>query len=453
MSPDQNCDITGELSTYISKSSSLEIPAEVILKAKHHILDTLASIVYGSRLKPGQAAIKFAAQQKGVAEALVVGTPIITSAIDAAMVNGIMAHADETDDFDPRYRIHPGASIVPSALAMSERESADGMCFLRAIVIGYEISCLIIQALGPESLANAGRSTHGIGNNFGAAAAAASILKLKPESIRYVLSYAAQQASGMRYWDRDEEHIEKGFLFGGMPARNGVTATIFAQMGFTGVKDAFTGNNNFFVCSSPEAKPELLLKYLGRQYEIMNVYIKKFPVGGPIQAALDALLLLIKKHNLKVNDVSKINVRVPSSRVVDNNNMPDINLQYLLAVTLIDGTLRSEAAHSYERVNAPEVVEVKKLVNLIDDPGLSIPGAMRQASVEIVTVDGSRFDEKVAQVRGSPQNPMTTKEVEEKALDLLIPVLGESRSYKLIKQVLNIEKVHDMRELRLLLMA
>lgn len=444
-------DITGELSSYVAKSSDIELSNEVITKAKHHILDTISSIVYGSRLKPGQLAKKFAENQRGIEEAQVIGTPIITSAINAAMVNGIMAHADETDDFDPRYRIHPGASIIPAALAMSEREAIDGISFLKGVVVGYEIECRIIQALGPDSLTKAGRSTHSIGNNFGAAVAAASILRLQADSVRYVLSYAAQQASGMLYWARDEEHIEKGFLFGGMPARNGVTAAILGQLGFTGVKDSFSGENNFFVCTSPEAKPELLLAGLGNQYEIMNVYIKKFPVGGPIQAALDALLLLIKKHRVKASDIKNISVHVPSSRVVDNRDMPDINLQYLLATVLIEGTLTTEAAHSYERMNAPEIIELKKRITLADDPSLSTPGAMRQAKVEIITIGGSKFNEHVTQVRGSPQNPMTTKEVEEKSLDLLIPVLGETRSHKLIEKIWNLEKVHNMRELRPLL--
>jgi 2-methylcitrate dehydratase PrpD len=451
MSSNYGSRVIGELSSFISTSGDINLPNNVIIATKHHILDTLVSIVYGSKLKPGLAAKNFAENQKGVEEAQVIGTPIITSAINAAMVNGIMAHADETDDFDPRYRIHPGASIVPAALAMAEREKASGMNFLKGVVAGYDIACRIIRSLGADSLTKAGRSTHSVGNVFGAAVAAASILKLEPESVRYVLSYTAQQASGTLYWARDEEHIEKGFLFGGMPARNGVTAAIFGQLGFTGVRDAFSGENNFFTCSSPDSKPELLLKGLGSQFEIMNVYIKKFPVGGPIQAAIDALLLLIKKHGIKASDVQRISVNVPSSRVVDDRDMPDINLQYLLSTVLIKGKLTIEDAHSFKRMHLPEITELKKRITLTDDPGLSTSGAMRQAKVEIVTVKGYSFSELVTQVRGSPQNPMTTEEIEDKSLDLLIPILGEMRSHELIERVMNLEQIRSMRELRLLL--
>jgi 2-methylcitrate dehydratase PrpD len=451
MSPENNSDITGELSSLISRSGDFAFPEEVLIKTKHHILDTLSSIVYGSTLKPGQVAISFAKKQKGVKEAQVISTPIITSAINAAMVNGIMAHADETDDFDPRYRIHPGASVIPAALAIAEREAADGLSFLKGVLIGYEFECRLIQALGADSMTKAGHSTHSIGNNFGAAIAASSILKLEPDLIRYLLSYTAQQASGMLYWARDEEHIEKGFLFGGMPARNAVTSAIFVQAGFTGVKDSFSGDNNLFKCLSPDAKPELLLKAFDSRCEIMNVYIKKFPVGGPIQAALDALLNLVKKHGIKAGNTKSINVRIANSRVVDNREMPDINLQYLFASVLLEGTLTANAAHSYDRMNTPEIIEQKQKISLIDDPSLSVPGAMRQAKVEIIKTDGSVFTEHVSQVRGSPQNLMTTKEVEEKSLDLLVPVLGKTRAHKLIDSIWNIEKISNMRELRPLL--
>jgi 2-methylcitrate dehydratase PrpD len=230
-----------------------------------------------------------------------------------------------------------------------------------------------------------------------------------------------------------------------------VTAAILAQSGFTGIRDSFSGDNNFFACTSPDSKPWLLLEAIGDKYEIMYVYIKKYPVGGPIQAALDALLVIVKKHGLNTRDVRQINVRIPNSRIVDNRDMPDINLQYLLASALLEGKLSIEAAHSYERMKSPEVVEVKKRITLTDAPELSVPGAMRQAIVEVITKEGLRYKKHVVQIRGSPKNPMTTQEVEEKSLELLMPVLGEKRSRELISKIWNLEQVRDMRALRPLL--
>lgn len=447
--------IIRELSSYISKSGEAGLPKEVIKKVKHHILDTLAAMVSGSRLKPGQLAKKYVKSQTGMEEAQVAGSEVITSAINAAFANGIMAHADETDDSHARSSTHPGCAIVPAALSISEREGADGMSFLKGVVAGYDIGCRVTQALGPENLRQKNLSTHSIGNNFGASVAAASILRLEENQVRYVLSYTAQQASGVTYWERDVEHVEKAFVFGGMPARNGVTAAILIQSGFTGVLDPFTGEHNFFEAFSTHPQPERLREGLGSHYEVMFTNIKKFSVGSPIQAPLDALLLIIKKYGITSKNTECIIARCSEAgvNIVDNRSMPDINLQYILAVALLDGDLTFEAAHSYERMNYPDVLEARKRITLVGDPELSTAKIKRQGIIEITTKDGSKFREHVVSVRGTAENPMTTEEVEKKCSELLKPVLGEDRTQKLIDKIWNLEEIRNVRELRPLLSA
>ncbi|MFH1381529.1 MAG: MmgE/PrpD family protein [Chloroflexota bacterium] len=439
-----------EVSAYISKSGQVELPPEVVEKAKHHILDTMAAMVSGSQLKPGRLARKYARSQAGVKEAQVIGSHTVTSAINAAFANGIMAHADETDDSHPKSYTHPGCGIVSAALSMSEREQADGMSFLKGVVAGYDIGCRMTQALGVDNLNRMHRSAHTIGPTFGAAAAAASVARLDAHQVRYVLSYTAQQTSGVKYWARDAEHVEKAFVFGGMPARNGVTAAILVQSGFTGVEDPFSGQDNFIEAFSSSPEPHLLTQGLGNYYEIMFTNIKRFPVGSPIQAPLDALLLIIKKHGIKSEDVRDIKARLPAygAKVVDNRNMPDVNLQYILAVTLLEGNLTFEAAHSYERMNDPAVLEIKKRIDLIEDPELTAAKIIRQGIVEITTRDGTLFKEHVVSVRGTVENPLMRKEVEEKSQDLMTPILGKDRALKLSEKIWNLEQVKNIRELR-----
>jgi 2-methylcitrate dehydratase PrpD len=442
-----------EVSSYVSKSGEFTLPPDVANKAKQHVLDTLASIVSGSKFKSGQLAINFARNQGGVQEAQVVGSNILTSTINAAMVNGIMAHADETDDSHEKSNTHPGCSIVPAALAIAEREQADGWRFLKGVVAGYDIGCRINQSLGVKILLASNHSTHAIGGTFGAAAAASALLRLKETQVRYVFDYAAQQASGIYYWVRDTEHIEKAFVFAGMPARNGVTGAILVHSGFTGVDDCFSGDRNFFDVFSTNSQPELLAEGLGRQFEIMFTNIKKYSVGSPIQAPLDALSLLIKKHGVKARNVQSITALLPSKRVVDNREMPDVNLQYILSVTLVDGGLTFEAAHSYQRMKDPAVLEMKERLTVVEDPQLATAESVRTGIVEIVTKDGAKLREHVTKVRGTFENPMTTEEVEAKCRELLKPVLGEDRTQKLIDKIWNLERVGNMRELRPLLSA
>ncbi len=444
-----------KVSAYISGSREAVLPAEVLTKAKHLTLDTLAAIVSGSKLEPGKLVIEYIKNEGGAEEAQVACSPIVTSAINAAMANGVMAHADETDDSHTRSRTHPGCAVVPAALAMSEREGVDGMTFLKGVVVGYDIGCRITLALGLAIGVNStrSRSSHSIGGIFGAAAAAAAVSRLNNKLVRYLLSYTAQQTSGVTTWVRDEEHIEKAFVFGGMPARNGVTAAILVQSGFTGVWDAFSGSPSFFEAFAIDSRPELLSEGLGSSYEIMFTNIKKFPVGVPIQAPLDALLLLMEKHGFTSKDVESIVARLPSdgARVVNNRDMPDVNLQHILALTLLDGALSFEAAHSYERMNDPAVLELRKRIKLVEDPELSVAKVAFQGIVEVTTKDGAKFREHVVAPSGKAENPMTTEEVEKKCRNLMAPVLGTDRTQKLIDKVWDLEHISNVRELRPLL--
>jgi len=445
-------DVISEVSAYIAGGTEAELPAEVTKKAKCHILDTLAAIVSGSHLIPGQLAMKYIKNQGGKKEAQVAASNVVTSAINAALANGMMAHADETDDSHTKTLVHAGSAIVPAALAMSEREGADGGSFLKSVVVGYDVGCRVILALGRDHLLKGAGATPGIGGCFGAASAAAALSGVKEDAIRYVLSYAVQQASGVNCWMRDMEHVLKAFVFGGMPARNGVTAATMVQSGFSGIWDSFSGEHNFFDAFSTEPNLQLLTEGLGHDFEIMFTDLKKFSVGYPIQAALDGLLKLMARYRLRAKDVKSVIARLPQPGVhtINNRSMPDINLQHILAVTLIDGTLTFETAHSFERMSDPSVLELRKQIQLVEEPELTAEKRTRQAVIEVITKEGAQLREHGIS-RGTVENPMTTEEIEEKSRELMTPVLGKKRSEKLIKTIWSLERVKNMRELRPLL--
>ena len=443
-------EIMEALSAYIAGSGEADLPEGTIKKAKHHILDTLGAIICGSNLKPGRLAKAFAAQQGGAPEAQVAGSPVVTTAINAALAMALMAHSDETDDSHERAGMHPGCAIVPAALAVADREGADGLRFIKGVVAGYDIGCRITQALGVENVRKRALSLHGIGSNFGSAAAAASVLGLKADRVKYVFDYTAQQDSGKYYWVRDTDHVEKAFVFAGMGARNGVTSAILVQSGFTGVADAFSGEHNYFESFAPVANPALLVEDLGCRYEIQLTDIKKFSVGAPIQAPLDALLILRERHGLTAANVRSITARVPDDRVliVRDRNMPDVDLKHVLAVALLNGGMTFEASHSYERMKDPAVLTVRERITLVGDPALRTAKIKRGGIVEITTTDGAELREHVELVRGRPGNPMSDEEIEQKCADLMTPVLGAERTKRLIETIENLEKVKNCRDLR-----
>ena len=444
-------DLVEKVSSFIAGSAELQLPDAVIWKTKHHILDTLAAMVSGSRLKPGQVAIDFVQNQVAGQEAQLIGSQTVSSAIYAAFANAMMGHADETDDAHLTSRTHPGCAVVPSALALSERDERDGMAFLKSVIVGYEIGCRITQAMGIDNIRKKSFCTFSMGGNFGAASAAAAAAGLGEKQVKYVLSYAAHQALAMTYWTRDEEHVEKAYVFGGMPARNAVMSVLQIESGFTGVGNPFGGEGNFFEPFSPEARPELLTQGLGKDFEIMAASIKKYAVGYPIQAPVDGLLMMIGKHRLSAGNVESITARIDkwNAAIVNNRDMPDINLQHLLAVTLLDGNLSFEAAHSYVRMQDEAVLGVRRKVNLITDSEMP----RNHCAIEVVTQDGNRYSERITTVHGRPDNPMPTELVAAKCKELMIPILGAERTSMLIDRIWNLERVSNVRELRSLLAA
>jgi len=182
------------LSSYMSEAGTRALPAEVAEQAKHHLIDTLAAMISGSQLPPGQAAARHISAHAGKGVATVAGTALIAAPLDAALANGVMAHADETDDSHGASRSHPGCAIVPAALATAEELGADGARLLRAVTLGYDVGPRVLMAMGGAQFSYASSlSTHSIGGTFGAAAAASCIAALDARQMRWALDYTAQQ--------------------------------------------------------------------------------------------------------------------------------------------------------------------------------------------------------------------------------------------------------------------
>jgi 2-methylcitrate dehydratase PrpD len=449
--------IMDKLSRYMSEARERALPDEVVERAKHHILDTMAAMISGSEIRPGRAAIEFVRVYGGREVATVACSNIVCGPIEAALANGVLAHADETDDSHGPSRSHPGVSVVPAALAAGEQFGISGKHFLRAVTLGYDVGTRVTMSMGgPGYQVATHRSTHGTVASFAAGAAAGCAAGLGAQQMRFLLDYSAQQTSGIGAWSRDAEHMEKAFLFGGKPAAGGVTAAMLVRSGWTGVDDIFSGPDNFFEALAPrengvvKADPTQLTEKLGERYEIARTNIKKWTVGSPIQAPLDALAGFFKQHSFTADDVAKVVVRIASdeANTVSNRDMPDICLQHMVAVMLLDKTATFGSAHDQARMKDPAVLRQRAKVEVVADPRIDARRPKREAIVEVTLADGTQMSEWVRDVRGTAENPMTREEVVAKARDLIAPVLGAATCSTLLDKVLALETVKDIRELR-----
>ena len=434
------------------------LPSEALEKTKEHILDTFAAMVSGSELAPGRFAISFARAHSAEKTATVAASDVVCGAIEAAFSNAMLAHSDETDDSHAPSESHPGASVVPAALAAGEQFNIDGARFLHAVALGYDVGTRVTMTVGVGAFQTANHiSTHALAGTFGSAAAAGCAAALNEQQMRWLIDYASQQASGIKTWQRDTDHIEKAFLFAGMPARNGVTAALLVQAGATGVDDVLSGQDNFLADYAPQADPAKLaanlINKLGERYEVTRTNIKKWTVGSPIQAPLDALEIILKRRPFDADQVQSVTVRVASSEaaIVSNRELPDICMQHMIAVMLLDKTASFKAAHDKPRMQDPAVLKQRAKVQLIGDAELERQLPARIAIVEVVLTDGTHLTETVKAVRGTAENPMPRDEVITKASELMTPVLGPDRCGKLIQTTLALENLKSVRELRPLL--
>jgi 2-methylcitrate dehydratase PrpD len=176
-------------------------------------------------------------------------------------------------------------------------------------------------------------------------------------------------------------------------------------------------------------------------------------VGSPIQAPLDALSLLMEENKFGADDIDRLTVRVAhqGANTTNNRAMPDICMQHLCAVLVLDGTVSFKAAHDEKRMRDPAVLKLRKKIELQGDDALTAAMPSRQGIVEVVLRDGTTLRHHMKAVRGTAENPMTRAEVDAKAYDLIAPVFGRTRARRLCDALWSLDKLDNIRKLRALL--
>ncbi len=431
-------DIQQELTKYISVALEKSLPEATQKKTRFHLLDAMISILTGRLLPPGQKAFNFSKSLGGPNESTLLGNNIKVSCIHAGFANGMAAHANETDDSHTLGRFHPGCAIIPTAIAIAEKENSSCEDLLKSIALGYDVGVRITTSLGYKTPKTSIFATHSLGPIFGCAATAGALLKLTHKQCNYLLSYTVQQASGLACWNRDPDHIEKAFVFSGMTTRNAIYSALLAKDNFTSVSDPLLGERGFHEGFAHNANPELIIKDLGQKFEIDHASLKKWSVGSPIQSMMDAIEYLLKNNEFDYKDINELTVEIPSDRyhIVNDREIPSISAQHLIAVHLIKKTMGYEEAHDESLFNNADVVELRKKIKAIPSDELAIARPERQSKITIILNDGKKLFYHASSVRGTPDNPMSEADITAKA-KRLFGVFNNPKTDDLIDLILN----------------
>lgn len=445
---------TERLAGWVADSPGTDFSAEARDLASRHVLDTLASVVACRDLEPAVVARRFATTNSANPQGTtVLGTEERASLVDAVFAGAMAGHGAEINDFMPSVYVQPGPAVVAAALGVAEARGGSGAGLLRAVIAGYEIALRVPRALGTANLRRAGLANHGIGPVFGSAAAAASLLGFDRVQVGDVLSCCAQQASGSWQWLLDVAHIEKSLVFAGMGARNGLTAALLVEAGYRGVPDSIDHPGGWWRSgpfSAGDADLDSLTDRLDVPVALELTAYKRYPVGGPTQPAVEALLALVGE--VDPAEVERVHIAMPGRAVAFRDaEMPALNLRYLAALILVDGDLDFVAAQSLDRMHHdPAVAARMGTVEVVHDPDQETGEGRDRAESARVTAtlrSGEEVERFVPFVRGFPTHPMARDDVEAKARELMAPHLPPERTDRIIEACADLDHLERAADL------
>jgi 2-methylcitrate dehydratase PrpD len=442
--------VTDALARFVTETDFSTISSRALDNAKLHILDTLGVALAAITTPAAMIAIDYCQRTGATPEASIWGSGKRSSLPMAAFANGLLAHALDFDDWDAFIHAgHPSSMVLGAALSLSETLGASGRELLKAYVVGIEVIARI--AANAPNLQDRGFHSTPVWGSLGATVAAASLLRLTPEKIKAALGIASSACGGIH---RQQGSMVKPF-HAAHAARSGIEAALLADQGFTadpaiieaprGFCDTFFGPGT---CDY-----EKMIGSIGRPYflESPGLGLKLHPCSAPQFLAADAALYLKREHNIRHEQVSKIEVGIPPLRY-QRHFHPEVKtglrgkfaVNYVVALCILEGQLTIEA-FTDTKANEPRVQEFLGKVRVIVDKTIPEPGTYCPVSVELK--DGTRFTYTATIAKGHPENPMTELEVLDKFRSNAKELLAPRRCEALIRAAQRLESVDDAADL------
>jgi 2-methylcitrate dehydratase PrpD len=446
---------TSHLAEFITKSRWEDCPPEAVEAAHRAILDCLGVMLAGSVEPAARIVAEVARAEGGSPLATVVGTPLRTGAVWAALANGTAAHALDFDDTNFAMLGHPSAPVLSAALAAGELALADGRALVHAFLVGFEVETSMAAVVNPPHYEKGFHATGTLGT-MGAAAAASRLLGLDAGQTRAALALGASQASGLK---ENFGTMTKPF-HAGHAARSGVLSALLARDGFTASEQAIEGPQGYFAVLGAGKREEQALDALGAPWKILEsgVAVKPYPSCACTHSIIDSALELRRTHGITPEQVAEVTVGVNAAvpRILIHSR-PRSGLEakfsgeFSAAAALCEGHV-GLATFRDDKVEVPAIADLMKRVRLVVDP--AIPGDMERQMWTRVTVrfrDGHEVSLGPRPVPGHPGLPLSMDQLREKFMDCARIVLPEDRADSVRQMVEALDACPDLRSLTAIL--
>ena len=437
---------TVELSKFVSDLRPSQIREEVLHQSKRCLIDWLGVTLAGSGDPAAGLLCAVADEVDAAQHATVLGRGRRSSLPWAALINGFMSHVLDFDDTynPPRTTVHGSAPVWPAVLALGERQAVDGNHALTAFIAGFETEVRIALAAGPAHY-EAGWHVTGTVGHFGAAAAGASILGLRPHEVANALGAAGTQAAGLKgvYGSMAKA------LHPGKAAMDGLLAALLAEKGLTASDSIVEGRHGFLQVLSPEPDAEWVTRGLGVEWRVLDDGFKPYACGSLTHPTIEGVIELCRQHSLDPQEIESIEATVNDYvSWVTAKEEPTTGLEgkfsiyHCAAVAALDRGA-SVAQFDDQRVTDGDVVAMRRRVRIAVDKSLPKDAAR----VAITLSDGRRVACEVVHNKGTPAKPMSDAEIEAKFLELAEPRLGADVARDVIGRCWHVEQCGDVGEI------
>jgi 2-methylcitrate dehydratase PrpD len=441
---------TRRLARFALELNYRQIPAAVIDRAKSCILDTLAVCLYGSTKPWSKTVSEFVRDSALRGRSTVVGESWMAQPAQATLANGTMAHAFELDNVrQPGAGVHPGATAFLPAFAMAEEKQVDGKSLLTAFVAACEVMSRIGVAAG-NSLEKRGFHAPGLTGTFGAAVAAGRLLGLNERKMVNALGIAGSYSGGLIEFSRCQEGAMIKRLHLGKAAEGGVTAALLASRGFAGPETVLEGKFGFCQTYSDAPKLSYLTYRLGREFESMNICIKRCACHINAHAPIEALQKLREQINFHSEDVREIVIGGIEKLITHHAiyqpkdlMMAQYSIPFCVALSLyFDPT--DPDSFDEKKLKDKKILAMMRKVRLKVDHEIEQKDWDRAARVTVDLGKKQRHSALVVHFKGTPKNPMSPLEVEDKARKLTRAILSGRQLERLVESVENLENIGDV---------
>jgi 2-methylcitrate dehydratase PrpD len=445
--------ITRELSAFAANLRLDALPPEVVQRARQLVLDLVGNIVRARQEAESTPALLAAVKALGLDQgtARVFADDATYSPAGAALINATLGHSLDFDDTHAVAVVHPGAPVIPAAIAAGEMVGASGAEVLAGVVAGYEVALRLALALPAGAHYDRGYHPSATCGVFGAAAAAARVFGLDADSIASALGIALSQSAGSLQFLANGAWTKRFQV--GWAGMSGLAAATLAREGFKGAADAIEGKNGFLNSYAPAPQPDRVLQELGSVWELMLTGVKPYPSCRWGHAGIDAALALRAEHGLQAAEIDKVTLGIsragmllvgePADRKANPQNVVDGQFSgpFVIATALATGKMGWD---SYGLLQDPGIKTLMQRVTCENDPEIEAEFPANMSGKLTIQARGQTFVSKVIVPKGEPSNFLTEAELLAKFSGLADAVLGEARAAELAETIGMFDRLNDV---------